>query len=230
MKKYKNLLVLLAAVLFLGAILLIWMGSQSPLIPEKEKETVVEGATSEAGLAEQDKAVEDQEVRYVGVENCKICHLPHYESWLGTKMSKSFELLKSGIRAEAKLEAGLDPEKDYTKDKECLKCHVTGFGEPGGFVSIEETPEMANVECEMCHGPGSVYADMMIEKQGTYTLDDYKEKGGMTMPSAENAICTKCHNPDSPFVASGFDFDFEDRKASGTHSHELDYIMLPFDI
>ncbi len=227
MNKTQKLLILLIT-LIIGAVLVLWLVSQSSLPSDGNTQTGIDSAETAAAGAEKD---EEHQVRYVGVENCKICHMPHYDSWLGTKMSKSFELLKSGVRAEAKVEAGLKPEKDYTHDKECLQCHVTGFGEPGGFVSIEETPEMANVECEMCHGPGSIYVDMMMEKLGTYTLDDYKEQGGLTMPSAEDNVCgDKCHNPNSPFVSSGFVFDFEDRKAIGTHRHDLDYIFMPFDI
>lgn len=232
MERYLKFLVVLI-VLALGGMLFYLLALKPSPDTEHNKQAVVENKKSGAITDSPETAVQvdASRVKYVGVENCRICHMPHYESWLGTKMAKSFELLKPGVRAEAKLGAGLDPDGDYTKEGECLKCHVTGYGEPGGFVSIEETPEMANVECEMCHGPGSVYVDMMMEKAGTYTLDDYKELGGLTMPSPENNVCSeKCHNPKSPFVGSGFEFDFEDRKAIGTHRHDLDYIYLPFDI
>ncbi len=168
---------------------------------------------------------------YVGIDNCKLCHLPHFESWADTKMSKAFELLKPGIRTEAKRKAGLDPEQDFTNNPECVRCHVTGFGQPGGFISMEQTPEMASIQCEACHGPGSIYAEMMLKKQGTYTLEEYQTKGGLTMPSPKNNVCAaQCHNPASPFVGSGYQFDFEDRKAIGTHKHDLNYIYLPFQL
>jgi hypothetical protein len=172
----------------------------------------------------------EEQPSYIGIENCKICHMPHYDSWVTTRMSKAYELLKPGVRPEVKTKAGLNPQKDYTKDPECLQCHVTGYGKPGGFISIEQTPGMANVQCEMCHGPGSIYAEMMLKKRGTYTRQDYIEQGGMTMPSPETNVCTnQCHNDESPFVASGFVFDFENRKAMGTHRHDLKYIDMPFD-
>jgi hypothetical protein len=145
-------------------------------------------------------------------------------------MSQSYELLKPNVRAEAKQKAGFDPAVDYTTDEKCLICHVTGFNRPGGFTSLDETPEMIGVQCEVCHGPGSIYTEMMIKKQGTYTLDEYRTKGGLIMPSEENNVCTAmCHNPASPFTGSGYVFDFEDRKASGTHRHDLEYIYMPFD-
>ncbi len=167
---------------------------------------------------------------YIGVENCKICHMPHFDSWQTTRMSKAFELLKPGVRAKAKRQIGLDPNRDYTRAPECIRCHTTGYGEPGGFISIEETPEMTDVQCEMCHGPGSHYAEMMMKKRGTYTREEFMEIGSMTMPSADNNVCTQqCHNQSSPFIGSGFEFKFEDRKASGTHRHDIKYIDMPFD-
>lgn len=171
-----------------------------------------------------------EEATYVGVEECMMCHLPHYKSWGETRMSKAFELLKPGVRAKAKLKAGIDPDTDFTNELFCLGCHVTGLGKEGGFVDFETTPELAGVQCEMCHGPGSIYSKMMVKKKGTYTLDDYKKKGGLTLPSAENNVCVeKCHNKNSPFV-NDLNFNFEDRKAMGTHRHDLRYIYLPFDL
>ena len=173
---------------------------------------------------------EAEEATYIGVEECMICHLPHYESWKGTRMSNAFELLKPGVRAEQKKKADLDPEADYTKDPFCLQCHTTGYGKTGGYVSEEETPELKGVQCEMCHGPGSIYAQMMLKKRGTYKREDYTAQGGLTFPSEENNVCVqKCHNERSPFITV-VDFDFENRKAIGTHRHDLRYIDLPFDL
>lgn len=176
-------------------------------------------------------ADQEQQAEYIGIENCKLCHMPHFDSWSETKMSKAYELLKPGLRAEAKKKAGLDPEVDYTKDINCLRCHVTGLGKTGGFTSLEETPDMLGVQCEMCHGPGSIYIEMMMKKQGTYALEEYQTLGGLIMPSPEKNVCTEqCHNPSSPFISSGYDFDFENRKAIGTHRHDLQYIYMPFDL
>ncbi|VAX08474.1 hypothetical protein MNBD_GAMMA26-2134 [hydrothermal vent metagenome] len=167
---------------------------------------------------------------YIGIGNCKVCHMPHFESWQTTKMSKAFELLKPGIRPEAKKQAGMDPNRNYTTDLECVQCHTTGFGKPGGFTSIADTPDMTDVQCETCHGPGSIYAEMMLKKRGTYTREDYMAIGGMIMPAADMNVCaTQCHNQNSPFITSGFEFNFEDRKSSGTHRHDIKYIDMPFD-
>ncbi len=98
------------------------------------------------------KDVEEAGTKYIGVNKCKACHIKQYNSWKRTKMAVSFENLKPGVKAEEKLKVGLNPKMDFTKDPECLACHTTGYGKPGGFISIEETPEMANVQCEACHG------------------------------------------------------------------------------
>lgn len=166
---------------------------------------------------------------YVGIETCQMCHIPHFESWDKTQMSKAFKLLQPNIRSEAKIKAGLDPTADYSENGECLMCHVTGYGKLGGFSSFDETPEMASVQCEMCHGPGSVYAEMMLVKRGTYTREDYIKDGGLILPSVKKNMCTdQCHNPASPFVKPNYTFNFEDRKAMGTHSHNLRYIYMPY--
>ena len=78
------------------------------------------------------------EYDFVGTKNCKKCHIKQFKSWKETKMAKAFEILKPGERAEAKKKAGLDPAKDYTKEAECLACHTTGYGKPGGLCQFGE--------------------------------------------------------------------------------------------
>ncbi len=156
---------------------------------------------------------------YVGAKRCRACHLKQFQTWETTKMAKSFELLKAGAHADAKKKMNVDPQKDYTHDEKCLPCHTTGYGKPGGFVSLEKTPEMAGVQCESCHGPGGEYL-----KEGFMTLKnkEYKRadllKAGLVVPNAET--CTsQCHNPKSPFVTKDAVFKFEERKKKGTHEH-----------
>src|SRR5206468_12752359 len=43
---------------------------------------------------------------------------------------------------------------DKWKDPECVRCHVTGYHQPGGFDDPEKSPHMTNVQCEICHGMG----------------------------------------------------------------------------
>lgn len=132
-------------------------------------------------------------------------------------MAKTFEALKPAQRAEAKLSAGLDPNNDYTSDEACVRCHVTGYGEPGGFVDIETTPELAGVGCEMCHGPGGTYIQdgYMTLKNKEYKKADIVAVGMIDTVSLEQ--CEGCHNAESPFVTDGYIFDFEGNKDSRTH-------------
>jgi hypothetical protein len=154
---------------------------------------------------------------YVGSKKCKMCHLKEYKSWAETKMANTFEVLKPGVRAEQKAAAGLEPNKDYTGDETCLPCHVTGWGKPGGFTSLEQTPDLAGVGCETCHGPGRTYLEpeYMSRQNKEYKRSDLVAVGLVAEITA--AQCTSCHNADSPFVGEDFVFDFEQSKTDGTH-------------
>ncbi len=138
---------------------------------------------------------------YVGVKKCRMCHMKEYKSWAKTKMANAFELLKSGVAADAKTKAGLDANKDYTTDAKCLGCHTTNG-----------KADMPGVQCEACHGPGSAYMKVMMTNRN-FKLADIQAKG-FVLPNEKT--CTKCHNPQSPFFKS---FNFEERKKEGTHQH-----------
>lgn len=130
-------------------------------------------------------------------------------------MAKAFELLRPGMAAQAKTAHKLDPAKDYTTDPECLSCHTTGYGQPGGFVSMQETPKLAGIQCEACHGPGQGYLkpELMSLKNKKYKRSEVVA-AGLVIPSEET--CTVCHNQKSPFYKP---FEYESRKKQGTHKH-----------
>ena len=162
--------------------------------------------------------------KYIGAKKCKACHMKQYKAWKKTTMATSFENLKAGVKAAEKKKAGIDPDKDYTADADCLKCHTTGYGK-GGFTTIEATPKLAGVQCEACHGPGSVFSKFMKKQKKAwktegYTDDDLK-KQGLVVPSEDEAGCMECHGGDSPFtekVDAKYKFDFKDRLEK-THKH-----------
>jgi len=82
---------------------------------------------------------------YVGSLACKECHPQEYENFMTyAKKSISFQSIERQMRH-------LTPEEI----KQCYPCHTTGYGQPGGFVSLEETPYLKNAGCEVCHGPGA---------------------------------------------------------------------------
>jgi hypothetical protein len=88
------------------------------------------------------------------------CHKSQKEAWLETVHAKAYDSLKPKKFAKEKKKAKLDPDKDYTKDKKCIGCHVTGFGKVGGFrtkLPKAKAKFLKDVGCESCHGPGSLY-------------------------------------------------------------------------
>ena len=89
------------------------------------------------------------EKSYVGSEACMDCHADQYESYAAySKKAHSYasvQVMRKGLT-----------EAEY---RECLHCHATGYGRPGGFASVEETPGLQNLGCESCHGPGSLHVD-----------------------------------------------------------------------
>jgi len=156
---------------------------------------------------------------FVGSDSCKKCHIKEWKSWSETKMAQAFEQLKPGAAADAKQKAGLDPKKDYTRDAECLRCHVTGYGKAGGFTNVADTPALAGVGCESCHGAGGTYTrpELMSLKNKEYKRADVVAAGMTETVDAKQ--CTGCHNSDSPFVGKDYVFDFQARKAQGAHEN-----------
>jgi len=69
---------------------------------------------------------------------CKTCHPNIHTIWEHSRHGHAYNTLR-------KINKAFDPE--------CLACHVVGWNEPGGFVSEIDTPDLMNVQCEVCHGP-----------------------------------------------------------------------------
>ena len=76
---------------------------------------------------------------YAGDTACKTCHSSTHDKWSSTRHGRAYETLR-------KINKAFDPE--------CLVCHVVGYNTPGGFISELDTPELKNVQCEVCHGSG----------------------------------------------------------------------------
>lgn len=98
---------------------------------------------------------------YVGTEICKGCHeKEHTRFTTHSKMSTSFKTI---TRMKKRLTA--------EELKKCYECHTTGYGKPGGFKSEAETPDLKNLGCETCHGPGSGHASSSDPKDIKGRLD-----------------------------------------------------------
>jgi hypothetical protein len=172
--------------------------------------------------------VEEISPSYVGAEGCGMCHRDQYIDWQKSKHAKVFELLKPGERISAKKKAKLDPDKDYTTDTKCLKCHTTGFREPGGFTSITDTPTRIGIGCEMCHGPGSEYRKVHKQKRAEFTRSDVIA-AGQKYGSADETVCHRCHEhedtPMQPKIDDKYKFDLAER-LKNTRAYHKHYTGL----
>lgn len=110
--------------------------------------------------------------KYGGVDNCKMCHPDIYNDWAKSAHAKSFDLL---------VNAGQD------KNAECLPCHTTGYGK-GGFVDEAKTPGLKGATCEACHGPG---AEHMGDKTKIQRVPSGKTCGACHQKADIHSIQTK---------------------------------------
>lgn len=117
---------------------------------------------------------------FLGSAACSACHATAYARWRATSHSRDF----SGLLAA---------DRTVTA---CLRCHVTGYGERSGYRATGEAPDLANVGCEACHGPGADHA-RSAHPGLVPTLT-----GGECPPCEINRICRLCHTPER---SPGFD-------------------------
>jgi nitrate/TMAO reductase-like tetraheme cytochrome c subunit len=130
------------------------------------------------------------EPSFAGNKACKICHLKVHKSWAATLHAAAFSKLKA----------------EEQKNAECVGCHTVGFGKPSGYTVAEANPELQNVGCEDCHGPGSDHIARMKK--------DKKAEPGMAKPT--EATCTGCHNSKSPNFKG---FNYKEALEKGIHEH-----------
>lgn len=107
---------------------------------------------------------------FVGDEQCGACHDEELAHWRGTRHAHAYETL-------------IDVNKQF--DLSCVGCHVTGFRQPGGS-EVVELAGLENIQCEVCHGPGSAHADQ-------------PEKAGKPVGIRREAtieVCSQCHTPE----------------------------------
>jgi len=134
--------------------------------------------------------------KFVGSEECKSCHEASYDIWKKSGHAKAHHTLVE-----------LNPPRIY--DPECISCHVIGwhpeehFPYKGSYVTKDETPQLVDVGCENCHGPGGAHvaaeqgADLALQERLQAALVITKEE-------SQKRQCRTCHDLDnSP------DFDFE---------------------
>jgi hypothetical protein len=114
---------------------------------------------------------------YLGSETCGGCHPSAMQAWSKSKHSMAWDTL---VKAEK------DPQRygwPVTHYPDCVGCHVVGYREKTGFVSFDETPQLAAVGCERCHGPGS-----------EHMMNPAANKLGIIGGLAASVMCTTCHD------------------------------------
>jgi len=165
---------------------------------------------------------------YLGYKDgCKSCHFKEWKSWKKTKMAGAFEVLKPGAAAETKVKLKFDPRKDYTEDPNCLSCHTTGYGLPGGYriprnarYKVRKAAEQTRGgTCEACHGPGSIYAPLhkdVDDNARPYTQEEFYAAGENRV---DKWVCMRCHNRRNPTAGPDYHFDFKEHKDKNTHEN-----------
>lgn len=73
-----------------------------------------------------------------------------FSGWLGTPHATAVNSLidSNGV---------LQPTRYGT---ECIACHSVGWKQPGGFTDLTNTPHLASVGCEACHGPAGQHVNV----------------------------------------------------------------------
>jgi peroxiredoxin len=130
-------------------------------------------------------------IDYVGSDQCESCHPKEFATWSASPHALAL----------ASLEARGAKEKT-----DCLECHTTGFGQPGGFAAsaaASSHPDLARVGCESCHGPGAAHVEPDAKKIGTIiSLGDKCDSCVILQ------ICGGCHDDAND---PGFEFEVVDK-------------------
>jgi hypothetical protein len=159
----------------------------------------------------------DKEPLYVGAKKCRTCHKKElignqYGEWEKGPHAEAFDKLKSEDAVKIAKEKGIAGPPHQAD--ECLKCHVTAYGEDAARFSKGKKLKAADgVQCESCHGPGSLYRKKKV-------MSDHEKSiaAGMWEPGEDEKICTGCHNDESPTWDAEKGFDYEKRKEEIAHA------------
>ena len=103
---------------------------------------------------------------YIGVGECETCHSDAKDVWDKTAHAHAYATLSKQF-------------KEFNLD--CVGCHVTGYDTAGGS-TVTHVDKLKDVQCEVCHGPGSLHA----KKPKTVAMPTPK-------PTADT--CLNCHHP-----------------------------------
>jgi hypothetical protein len=107
------------------------------------------------------------EASYIGANECKTCHAEEFAFWSTTQHHAAYPTLVKG-------------NKEFNLD--CVSCHVTGYQKPGGS-TVTHVSGLENVQCEVCHGPGSLHRERPSDL-------------ALIRPMPAESLCAdSCHHP-----------------------------------
>lgn len=100
---------------------------------------------------------------YAGNKLCMSCHSKAADIWRESKHAEALATLE---------------KEHHDRDPDCISCHVVDIHKTTGFRTRAETPELTDVGCESCHGPGADHASLPLVRK---------------MPKIRDESCMKCH-------------------------------------
>jgi hypothetical protein len=124
---------------------------------------------------------------YTGSQACQPCHKEEFATWSKQPHAAAIEKLRAPTE---------------TENPECLRCHTTAFGKPGGFPADgrpAEHPDLATVGCESCHGPGGDHNEPEGPKIGNIIAFGDKCDSCVILQ-----VCGSCHDEAND---PGFEFE-----------------------
>ncbi len=195
--QHKNLANLFAApLLFLFCLLMVLpLSAKENRIQEelRDPSPTLNPLRKALGDRAYDKAMKSGEYYYVSNKKCRLCHREFFVGRMKDPHVYTYErLLATG----------------YEKNSRCLGCHTTGYNVESGYTDFNTTPELVGVQCEGCHGPGSVHVKRQAKDQAfgipgisikrNQKAGEKKEvKGGFLAgtdhPRILKRMCLTCH-------------------------------------
>ncbi len=165
----------------------------------------------------------DPNTPYIGSAACAKCHPTEAAALKDSPHAKALEPLKKPAPATWDVPRHIRGVVGLNRP-DCLPCHTTGYGRPGGYPAVAQAPggtglrpvspkggtpvphPMEGVGCEACHGPGKAHADDPKKPQAILRL------GGGCPECSVLPICRSCHDD-----ANDPDFDYRTALPKARH-------------
>jgi hypothetical protein len=126
-----------------------------------------------------------KQAAFVGDSQCQTCHQAEHAVWQKSKHAQGYHALE--------FIAAKPGGRNF--DGECIVCHTVGYEYHTGYVNRKQTAHLKNIQCENCHGPGSLHVQEEVDNlkkparaqthQHAALLSPWKAGGQGQMPSLE---------------------------------------------